>query len=89
MSPTFFDGKLFVGAASVEENLTLLPTYVCCSFIGNMVALSFDGKKFSVLWNVTMIPEAQAAMGWSGALLWGSQPAIDTNLGQVFVATGN
>jgi outer membrane protein assembly factor BamB len=24
MSPTFFDGKLFVGAASVEENLTLL-----------------------------------------------------------------
>ncbi|KAN0099257.1 Quino protein alcohol dehydrogenase-like protein [Hyaloscypha variabilis] len=66
MFPTFFDGKLFVGAASVEENLSLLPTYVCCSFVGNMLALTFDGTKFH-----------------------GSQPAIDTNLRQVFVATGN
>lgn len=89
MSPTFFDGKLFVGAASVEENLTLLPTYVCCSFVGNMLALTFDGTKFHVLWNVSMIPEAQAALGWAGAPLWGSQPAIDTNRRQVFVATGN
>jgi hypothetical protein len=69
MSPTFFDGKLFIGASSVEENLTLQPTYPCCSFIGNMVALAFDGKNFRVLWNVSMIPEAQAALGWSGAAL--------------------
>ncbi|KAF4624925.1 hypothetical protein G7Y89_g13243 [Cudoniella acicularis] len=89
MSPTFFDGKLFVGASSVEENLTLLPTYVCCSFVGNMVAMTFADGKFNVLWNITMIPEAEAAMGWSGAALWGSQPAIDTNFRQVFVATGN
>ncbi|KAE9371610.1 Quino protein alcohol dehydrogenase-like protein [Stipitochalara longipes BDJ] len=60
MSPTFFDGKLFVGASSVEENLTLNPSYPCCSFVG-----------------------------WSGAALWGSQPAIDTSRRQVFVATGN
>ena len=91
MSPTFFGGKLFVGAASVEENLSLDPTYHCCSFIGNMVALSFDKarKTFSVLWNVPMIPAAEAALGWSGVGIWGSQPSIDTARRQVFIATGN
>lgn len=49
MSPTRFEGKLFVGAASVEENLSLLPSYKCCSFVGNFVALGFEGGKFEVL----------------------------------------
>ncbi|KAH8682766.1 quinon protein alcohol dehydrogenase-like superfamily [Tricladium varicosporioides] len=89
MSPTFFDGKLFVGAASVEENVSLLPTYPCCSFVGNMVAVTFDHEKFNVLWNVSMIPAVQATKGWSGVGIWGSQPAIDTNRRQVFIATGN
>jgi len=39
--------------------------------------------------NVSMIPSVEAAMGWSGVGLWGSQPSIDTNLRQVFFATGN
>ena len=91
MSPTFFDGKLFVGAASVEENLSLDPAYPCCSFIGNMVALSLDRptRTFRLLWNVTMIPEAEAALGWSGIGIWGSQPSVDTGRRQVFIATGN
>lgn len=91
MSPTFFDGKLFVGAASVEENLSLDPTYKCCNFVGNVAALRFDksNKAFNVVWNVSMIPEASAAMGWSGVGMWGSQPSIDTTRRQVFFASGN
>jgi outer membrane protein assembly factor BamB len=91
MSPTFFDGRLYIGAASIEENLTLDPSYRCCSFIGNMAALSFDAttNTFTVVWEVSMIPKSKALLGWSGAGLWGSQPAIDTKRRQVFVSTGN
>jgi outer membrane protein assembly factor BamB len=91
MSPTFFDGKLFVGASSVEENVTTLPGYQCCSFVGNMVALVFNAATgaFSMLWNVPSISEARQQEGWAGAAIWGSQPSIDTNRRQVFVGTGN
>jgi hypothetical protein len=56
-----------------------------------MLALSFapSAGKFSVLWDIPMIPKYQAEAGWSGASVWGSQPSIDTNRGQVFIATGN
>jgi outer membrane protein assembly factor BamB len=92
MSPTFYDGKLFIGTSSAEgEAASSQPGYVCCSFVGNVLALKFDhnSRKFKVLWNIPMIPEAQAAAGWSGAAVWGSQPSIDTSRGQVFFATGN
>ncbi|KAH8888072.1 Quino protein alcohol dehydrogenase-like protein [Thozetella sp. PMI_491] len=91
MSPTIFDGKLFVGTSSVEENLTLLPGYQCCSFVGNMVALSFDVATgtFQVLWRVPSISDARHAEGWAGAAFWGSQPSVDTARRQLFVGTGN
>lgn len=91
MSPTAFDDKIFIGAASVEENLSLDPSYHCCNFVGNFAALSFSKgtKAFHFLWNIPMIPAASAAMGWSGVGLWGSQPSIDTARRQVFIATGN
>ncbi|KAK1752602.1 Quino protein alcohol dehydrogenase-like protein [Echria macrotheca] len=92
MSPTLFDNKLFVGAASVEENLSILdPDYKCCTFVGNVAALKFDkpSRKFSVVWDVPMIPAASAAAGWSGVGMWGSQPSIDSVRRQVFFASGN
>jgi outer membrane protein assembly factor BamB len=33
-SPTFYNGVLFVGSSSLEEDAALLPGYVCCSFVG-------------------------------------------------------
>jgi outer membrane protein assembly factor BamB len=89
MSPTFYDGKLFIGSSSSEELAALQPGYVCCSFVGNMAALSFDGSNFKVVWNISMIPDFQVSSGWSGLSVWGSQPSIDRGRGQVFVATGN
>lgn len=89
MSPTFYDGKVFVGAASREEGAARkVPNYKCCSFIGNFAAVEFNrnASRFNVIWNATTLPEGTE---WSGAAVWGSQPSIDSKLGQVFIATGN
>ncbi|KAK3367965.1 quinon protein alcohol dehydrogenase-like superfamily [Podospora didyma] len=91
MSPTFFDGKLFVGTSSTEENVTLLPGYRCCSFVGNMVAVAFNAAsgRFRVVWDISSISKPRQREGWAGAALWGSQPSIDVSRRLVFVGTGN
>jgi hypothetical protein len=33
-SPTFYNGVLFIGSSSIEEDAALEPGYVCCSFVG-------------------------------------------------------
>ncbi|KAH8812095.1 quinon protein alcohol dehydrogenase-like superfamily [Xylogone sp. PMI_703] len=89
MSPTFYDNKLFIGSSSLEETgADHILDYPCCSFVGNMVALSFDKSNghFHVEWNVTMLPLQSS---WSGAAIWGSQPAVDPVRKQIFIATGN
>ena len=88
MSPTVYDGKIFIGASSQEESASVDPEYDCCNFIGNFAAYSFDrsANKFTQLWSLNTLPSGQ---GWSGASVWGSQPAIDPTRKQVFVGTGN
>jgi outer membrane protein assembly factor BamB len=86
VSPTIYDGKIFVGTSSQEEVGAKLPGYQCCSFIGNMAAFTFDGKQFKNIWEVSTLP---ANAGWSGAGVWGSQPSIDPVRNQVFFSTGN
>jgi outer membrane protein assembly factor BamB len=88
MSPTLYDGRIFVGVASQEEAAAaLVPGYKCCTFAGNTVGVDFDRvtKKLELAWNTTMIPEADFAQGWSGAAVWGSQPSIDVVRSQVSV----
>ncbi len=91
MSPTFHSNKLFVGASSAEESAADNPGYACCSFVGNVVALSFSksASTFTILWDIPMIPPSLVATGWSGVGVWGSQPSIDVSRNQVFFATGN
>jgi outer membrane protein assembly factor BamB len=88
MSPTVYDGKIFVGASSQEESASVDPGYDCCNFIGNVAAYTFDRgtKKFTQHWNLNTLPSGE---GWSGASVWGSQPSIDPTRNQVFVGTGN
>ena len=81
-SATVFDGKVYVGVASLEEALAGSPSYPCCSFRGSMMAL--DAKTGVILWKTFMAPE-----GYSGNAVWGSSPAIDTKRKQVYIATGN
>ncbi|KAK5662257.1 hypothetical protein OQA88_8162 [Cercophora sp. LCS_1] len=89
-SPTFYDGKLFVGTSSYEHIAALDAEYPCCSFHGTFAALEFDAETgFSVAWNLSTIPEARVSQGWAGASVWGSQPSIDEARRRVFVGTGN
>ena len=81
-SATVFDGKVFVGVASLEEALAGSPFYPCCSFRGSMLAL--DVNTGAILWKSYMAPE-----GYSGNAVWGSSPAVDTKRQQIYIATGN
>jgi len=90
MSPTVYRGRVFIGSSSFEEYAaSTVPGYQCCTFVGNMAAVDLDhsSNKFNVAWNLLMLPEP--AGNWSGAAVWGSQPSIDEERSQVFVATGN
>ncbi|RFU31601.1 hypothetical protein B7463_g4730, partial [Scytalidium lignicola] len=91
MSPTVYNGKIFVGASSMEEGAATVPGYVCCSFVGNVAAFSFDKvhNNFTTLWDIPMIPDAQAEAGWAGVAVWGSQPPIDVTRNQVIFGTCN
>jgi outer membrane protein assembly factor BamB len=93
MSPTIYDGRLFIGVSSVEwSGDVVIPGYKCCSFVGNLVSLEFDRitSSFTVYWNISTVPLNEVGLGkWSGAGAWGSQPSIDVERNQVFFGTGN
>ncbi len=87
MSPTVWQGRIFVGTASDEESVAgFIPGYVCCSFVGNMNGLVFQHGHFRLLWTQTMVP---LGSNFSGGAVWGSQPAIDPARNRVLIGTGN
>jgi polyvinyl alcohol dehydrogenase (cytochrome) len=81
-SAQVFDGRVYVGVASLEEALAaFVPGYVL-SFRGSMLAL--DLATGAILWKTMMAPP-----GYTGNAVWGSSPAIDPKRGQLYIATGN
>jgi polyvinyl alcohol dehydrogenase (cytochrome) len=94
-SPTYYNGRLYVGIASGEEASGALPTYECCKFRGSVVAL--DAATGKQVWKTYTIeepkPTTKNAVGtqlWgpSGAPVWAS-PAVDPKLNVLYVTTGN
>jgi polyvinyl alcohol dehydrogenase (cytochrome) len=94
-SPTFHDGRLYVGVASGEETAGAVAEYECCTFRGSLVAL--DAATGAIVWKTYTIeeprPRAKNKIGtqlWgpSGAPIW-SSPAIDVQKNAVYVTTGN
>jgi polyvinyl alcohol dehydrogenase (cytochrome) len=81
-SATVFDGRVYVGVASMEEALAALVPGYQLTFRGSMLALDLDTG--AILWKTYMAPE-----GFTGNAVWGSSPAIDTKRGQLYIATGN
>lgn len=81
-SATVFDGRVYVGVASQEEGLAAFVPGYTLSFRGSMLAL--DLNTGAVLWKTYTAPS-----GYTGNAVWGSSPAIDTQRGQVYIATGN
>src|SRR6266403_6129120 len=53
-SPVVFDGIVYVGVSSNEENLAENPAYPCCTFRGSVVAL--DAKTGAMLWKTFVVP---------------------------------
>jgi polyvinyl alcohol dehydrogenase (cytochrome) len=94
-SPTFHDGRLYVGVASGEESAGAVADYECCKFRGSLVAL--DAASGKQVWKTYTIEPAKPTTknkvgtqlwGPSGAPIWTS-PAIDTERNAVYVTTGN
>ncbi|KAK0615345.1 quinon protein alcohol dehydrogenase-like superfamily [Bombardia bombarda] len=99
-SGTVHNGVFYIGTSSAEEsaNSGSDPSYVCCTFVGNAVAVRFTRatNTFSTLWDIPMLvvddsADSTAGTGdqWSGIAVWGSQPAIDVARNTVYYATGN
>jgi polyvinyl alcohol dehydrogenase (cytochrome) len=95
-APTLYSGILYVPVTSIEEVTGSAPSYQCCTFRGNVVALDIaTGRQ---IWKGYTIPEAprptkRNAMGTqlygpSGAAVW-SAPTIDVQRGALYVATGD
>ena len=95
-SPTFYNGRLYVGVASGEEIGAVPPAYECCRFRGSLVAL--NGATGDQVWRTyTITEEAQPTKkntagtqmwGPSGAPIWTS-PAIDSQRNVIYVTTGD
>jgi polyvinyl alcohol dehydrogenase (cytochrome) len=94
-SPTFHDGRLYVGVASGEETAGAVASYECCRFRGSLVAL--DAATGAQIWKTYTIEEARpTTKNTSGTQLWGpsgvpiwSSPAIDVQRNAIYVTTGN
>jgi len=89
-SPTLFQGTLFIGSSSADPPLTSPEGILHPHVTGVFVALRFNPstKVFNPLWNISTIPPHRLKQGWTGASVWGSQPAIDTRRRTVYIGTG-
>jgi polyvinyl alcohol dehydrogenase (cytochrome) len=95
-SPTFHNGRLYVGVASGEETAGAVADYECCRFRGSLVAL--NAATGQQIWKTYTIPDAPRPIkknrigtqlwGPSGAPIWAS-PAIDVKRNAIYVTTGN
>ena len=81
-SPTFHNGRLYVGVASGEETAGAVADYECCKFRGSVLAL--DAATGTQVWKMYTIEEPRRTTknkvgtqlwGPSGAPIW-SSPAI-------------
>ena len=87
-SPTIYNGVVYAGVASTEENgVDCDASLNACHFRGSVSAV--DLATGAIRWTTYTISSAQAAAGYSGAAVWGSSPAIDVKRHSVYITTGN
>src|SRR5262245_9462928 len=95
-SPTFYNGRVYVGVASGEEIGAVPPDYQCCRFRGSFIAL--NAATGDQVWRTyTITEEARPTKknkagtqlwGPSGAPIWTS-PTIDPQRNVIYVTTGD
>jgi polyvinyl alcohol dehydrogenase (cytochrome) len=95
-SPIFYDGRLFVPMASLEEASGMTSGYQCCTFRGSLASLDAEtGRQLWKSYTVLDPPKAYRKKkdggqmyGPAGAGVW-SAPTIDVKRKLVYVATGD
>lgn len=89
-SPMVYDGVVYQGVASSEENAATDPEYECCTFRGSIQAV--DAATGDVLWKTYMTPDPGDSTDdgiYSGNAVWSGTPAIDPDTGTLYITTGN
>jgi polyvinyl alcohol dehydrogenase (cytochrome) len=81
-SPIVHGNRVYVGIASYEESMAADPSYPCCTFRGNVVAM--DKVTGAVAWRTFVMPQ-----GYSGGGVWGSTLVLDRKRNSLYVTTGN
>ena len=95
-NPRLYQGRLYVPLASLEEDESRNPQYVCCTFRGAVTA--FDSETGRQIWKSYTIPQEPRVikrnslgvdyMGPSGAGVW-TTPIVDTKRRALYFGTGN
>ena len=95
-TPVYYKDRLYVGAASREESLSVSPGYLCCTFRGSESAL--DAATGKTLWKTYTIADVAkarpktrvgaAAWGPSGAGVW-TAPVLDAERDTMYVTSGD
>lgn len=95
-APVLYGNRLYVPISSFEEGAGGTPTYECCTFRGNVVAL--EAKTGKQIWKAYTIPQkpiptqknkiGTQLWGPSGAAVWAA-PTIDSKRGVLYVTTGD
>jgi polyvinyl alcohol dehydrogenase (cytochrome) len=87
-SPVIYNGLVYVGIASAEENSASVAGTPCCISRGSVVAL--DVTTGQVRWKTYMVPDnGGVAGGYSGGGVWDSTPVVDVKRNSLYVGTGN
>jgi polyvinyl alcohol dehydrogenase (cytochrome) len=95
-APVFYNDRLLVPVASLEEGSARAPQYECCTFRGSLVSLDAETgrqiwKSFSVLDPPKATKKSKVGTqlyGPAGAAIW-SSPTIDVKRKLVYAATGD
>ncbi len=95
-TPSYLRGRLYVPMSSAEEQFRRRPTYECCTFRGNVVAV--DAATGKTIWKTYMAadapspqgktPDGRTILGPSGMAIW-SSPTLDAERHRVYVGTGD
>ena len=95
-APKLYEGRVYFGLASLEEDESRNPSHICCTFRGVMAAL--DSETGRQIWKTYTIPEEPklikknsigvAYMGPSGSGVW-TTPIVDPKRRALYFGTGN
>jgi polyvinyl alcohol dehydrogenase (cytochrome) len=92
-SPTVYNGVVYIGVSSREQDLALKTGYTCCTFRGKIVALNAATGK--ILWETYTVPsnngggDSNKPGYYTGGAVWGSSPVVDPATGMLYVSTGD